>query len=255
MLDDEKLTPADRRDVITALTLGLTRGPQRERLQAAEVMSKIVAERLVAELETSGFVVMRKPIPASGAGDNPGRRGFSARNLGRRRPRRPQEPVALRPSFRLLRQPRRPRRPVSWRRQTPDRTQVHRGGYRLRSHRIAPMLPPAPRQECCAVRHLQSDHSKKSCCCLGAQSRRSTVALCGYHCQPISCVNKTPWTGSSDVMSTCRLLVPMATHAERLADPRHRPLWAGRPRGRLGGLFVCVIPRATLAETLRLVGL
>ncbi len=76
MLDDEKLTPADRRDVITALTLGLTRGPQRERLQAAEVMSKIVAERLVAELETSGFVVMRKPIPASGAGDNPGRRGF-----------------------------------------------------------------------------------------------------------------------------------------------------------------------------------
>ena len=39
-------------------------------------MSKTVAERPVAELESSGFVVMRKPIPASGAGDNPGRRGF-----------------------------------------------------------------------------------------------------------------------------------------------------------------------------------
>ena len=29
-------------------------------------MSKTVAERPVAELESSGFVVMRKPIPASG---------------------------------------------------------------------------------------------------------------------------------------------------------------------------------------------
>ena len=58
---DEKLTLADPREVVTCLTLGLTRGPQRERFQAAEVMSKIVAERLVAELESSGFVVMRKP--------------------------------------------------------------------------------------------------------------------------------------------------------------------------------------------------
>jgi hypothetical protein len=37
---------------------------------------EIVAERLAAELEASGFVIMRKPIPSHGAGDNPGRRGF-----------------------------------------------------------------------------------------------------------------------------------------------------------------------------------
>jgi hypothetical protein len=39
-------------------------------------MSKIVAERLVADLKAFGFVIMRKPIPAIGPGDNPGRRGF-----------------------------------------------------------------------------------------------------------------------------------------------------------------------------------
>jgi len=37
-------------------------------------MAKIVAERLIAQLERSGFVIMRKPIPAIGAGDNPGAR-------------------------------------------------------------------------------------------------------------------------------------------------------------------------------------
>jgi hypothetical protein len=36
----------------------------------------VVAERLVAHLKASGFVIMRKTIPAIGAGDNPGRRGF-----------------------------------------------------------------------------------------------------------------------------------------------------------------------------------
>lgn len=37
-------------------------------------MAKIIAERLVAHLEQSGFVVMRKPVPAIGASDNPGAR-------------------------------------------------------------------------------------------------------------------------------------------------------------------------------------
>ena len=32
--------------------------------------------RDLAQLQASGFVIMRKPIPAIGAGDNPGRRGF-----------------------------------------------------------------------------------------------------------------------------------------------------------------------------------
>lgn len=52
--------------------LGLTSGRSLERSQAAEVMAKVVAERLVAHLEASGFVIMRKPIPRIGAGDNPG---------------------------------------------------------------------------------------------------------------------------------------------------------------------------------------
>jgi hypothetical protein len=73
---DEKLTPADPREVVTALSLGLTSGRQLARYQAAETMAKIVAERLVEHLSASGFVVMRKPIPAAGAGDNPGRGGF-----------------------------------------------------------------------------------------------------------------------------------------------------------------------------------
>lgn len=74
--DAEKLTPADPRDLETALALALTSGRALARSQSAETMSKIVAERLVAELKSSGFVIMRKPIPAIGAGDNPGRRGF-----------------------------------------------------------------------------------------------------------------------------------------------------------------------------------
>jgi hypothetical protein len=76
MPDDDKLTPADPREVVTALSLGLTAKPPLARYQAAETMAKLVAERLVEHLERSGFVVMRKPAPATGAGDNPGRRGF-----------------------------------------------------------------------------------------------------------------------------------------------------------------------------------
>jgi hypothetical protein len=76
MPDDEKLTPASPRDVEIALSLALTSGRALERAQAAEVTAKIVAERLVAHLKRSGFVIMRKPIPNDGAGDNPGRRGF-----------------------------------------------------------------------------------------------------------------------------------------------------------------------------------
>ena len=69
-----ELTPASSRDLEIALSLALTSGRALERSQAAETTAKIVAERLVAHLEQSGFVIMRKPIPAIGAGDNPGRR-------------------------------------------------------------------------------------------------------------------------------------------------------------------------------------
>ena len=72
--DADKLTSADHRDVETCLSLGLTSGSRLARHQAAEVMAKVVAERLVAELEKSGFVIMRKPIQVGDAGNNPGAR-------------------------------------------------------------------------------------------------------------------------------------------------------------------------------------
>jgi hypothetical protein len=75
-MSDDNLTPATRGDVETCLSLALTSGRSYARSQAAEVTAKVVAERLVAHLEASGFVIMRKPIRAIGAGDNPGRRSF-----------------------------------------------------------------------------------------------------------------------------------------------------------------------------------
>ena len=74
MSDDEKLTPATGNDVETCLSLCFTSGRALARSQAAEVTAKVVAERLVAHLEGSGFVIMRKSVPAIGAGDNPGDR-------------------------------------------------------------------------------------------------------------------------------------------------------------------------------------
>jgi hypothetical protein len=64
---DDKLTPADPRDVETCLSLALTSGRSLARSQAAEVTAKVVAERLVSQLEASGFVVMRRPIPMGGS--------------------------------------------------------------------------------------------------------------------------------------------------------------------------------------------
>ena len=72
--DADKLTPADPRDVETCLSLGLTSGSRLAKHQAAEVTAKVVAERLVAELVRSGFVIMRKPISVGDGGSNPGAR-------------------------------------------------------------------------------------------------------------------------------------------------------------------------------------
>jgi hypothetical protein len=60
---DDKVTPATSRDIEICLALALTSGSSLARNQAAEVTAKVVAERLVAHLEQSGFVIMRKPIP------------------------------------------------------------------------------------------------------------------------------------------------------------------------------------------------
>jgi hypothetical protein len=71
-MSDDNLTPATRGDVETCLSLAMTSGRSYARSQAAEITAKVVAERLVAHLEASGFVIMRKPIPMGGEGDNPG---------------------------------------------------------------------------------------------------------------------------------------------------------------------------------------
>jgi hypothetical protein len=61
-------TPSNRRQKEepvrdeTALALALTSGKALARTQSAETMSKVLAERLVAQLKASGFVVMRRPI-------------------------------------------------------------------------------------------------------------------------------------------------------------------------------------------------
>jgi hypothetical protein len=56
------LSLATRRDIEICLALALTSGSSLARSQAAEVTATVVAERLAAHLEKSGFVIMRKPI-------------------------------------------------------------------------------------------------------------------------------------------------------------------------------------------------
>jgi hypothetical protein len=66
----EELMPARRDDLIATLAFALTRDSRVARMQAAELLALIVAERIVDRLEASGYVVMRGP-PAPGAGDRP----------------------------------------------------------------------------------------------------------------------------------------------------------------------------------------
>ena len=66
----EKLIPARREDLIPTHAFALTRDSRVARMQSAELLASIVAERIVDRLEASGYVVMRGP-PAPGAGDRP----------------------------------------------------------------------------------------------------------------------------------------------------------------------------------------
>ncbi len=66
MPDADKLTPADPSDLAAALAYAL-RYQGRERVRKTdELMSAIVAKRLVEYLERAGFVVMKRP-PIGGA--------------------------------------------------------------------------------------------------------------------------------------------------------------------------------------------
>jgi hypothetical protein len=62
---DDKLTPADPRDLVISIALALTSDSRLAKAQAAEAMANVVAERIVERLERDGFVISRRP-PAGG---------------------------------------------------------------------------------------------------------------------------------------------------------------------------------------------
>ena len=66
----EKLTPADPHHFQAWLAHALTSDGRLARMQSAELLATIVAERIATRLEKDGFVIMQKP-PA------PGDRGYS----------------------------------------------------------------------------------------------------------------------------------------------------------------------------------
>jgi hypothetical protein len=67
MPDADKLMPADPRDLAISIALALTSGSRLAKVQSAEVLATVVAERVVEQLERSGFVVMKRPPEVGGA--------------------------------------------------------------------------------------------------------------------------------------------------------------------------------------------
>jgi hypothetical protein len=70
----ERLAPASAEDLADALAFALRFDGRKRVHNADELMSAIVAKRLVEHLERSGFVVMKKPSIGGGAG-----RGYEGR--------------------------------------------------------------------------------------------------------------------------------------------------------------------------------
>jgi hypothetical protein len=58
---DDKLTPADPRDLAEAIAFALRYRGRKHVRQADEYMASIAAERIVEYLIGAGFVVMKKP--------------------------------------------------------------------------------------------------------------------------------------------------------------------------------------------------
>jgi hypothetical protein len=67
MLDADKLTPADPRDLADAIAFSLRFEGRKRVRNADEYMAAIAAERVVRYLERAGFVVMKRPPDAGGA--------------------------------------------------------------------------------------------------------------------------------------------------------------------------------------------
>jgi hypothetical protein len=65
--DDDKLTPADPRDLAEAIAFALRYRGEKRVHQADEYMAQIAAERIVEHLARARFVVMKKPPESGGA--------------------------------------------------------------------------------------------------------------------------------------------------------------------------------------------
>jgi hypothetical protein len=76
MPEADKLTPANPEDIAAALAFALRYSGRKRVHNADEIVSEIVAKRLVEHLERSGFVVMKKPPIGGGAALG---RGFGSR--------------------------------------------------------------------------------------------------------------------------------------------------------------------------------
>jgi hypothetical protein len=76
MPDDDKLTPADSKDLADAIAFSLRFEGGKRVQQADEYMAAIAAERVVRHLERAGFVVMKRPPIGGGAALG---RGFESR--------------------------------------------------------------------------------------------------------------------------------------------------------------------------------
>lgn len=67
MPDADNLTPADPHDLAAALAFALRFQDRKRVHNADEIMSEIVAKRLVEHLERAGFVVMKRAPIVGGA--------------------------------------------------------------------------------------------------------------------------------------------------------------------------------------------
>ena len=64
---DDKLTPADSKDLEDAVAFALRFEGRKRVHHADEYMAAIAAERVVRHLERAGFVVMKRPPAIGGA--------------------------------------------------------------------------------------------------------------------------------------------------------------------------------------------
>jgi hypothetical protein len=66
-MPDDKLSPASPEDIADTLAFALRYSGRKRTHNADELMSEIVAKRLVEHLQRSGFVVMKRPPIGGGA--------------------------------------------------------------------------------------------------------------------------------------------------------------------------------------------